>query len=90
MQTDVVVLAAGKGTRMHSKTAKVLHQLAGKPLIQHVLETAQTLNPRTLAVVIGHQGAEIQAALGATDGLADLVWVEQPQQLGTGHAVKLA
>ena len=90
MQTDVVVLAAGKGTRMHSKTAKVLHQLAGKPLIQHVLETAQTLNPRTLAVVIGHQGAEIQAALGATDELAELVWVEQPQQLGTGHAVKLA
>lgn len=59
MQTDVVVLAAGKGTRMNSKTAKVLHQLAGKPLLQYVLETAQTLNPRTLAVVIGHQGAEM-------------------------------
>ena len=62
MHTDVVVLAAGKGTRMQSNTAKVLHQLAGKSLIQHVLETARTLKPRKVAVVIGHQGTEVQSA----------------------------
>ncbi len=90
MHTDVVVLAAGKGTRMKSNTAKVLHQLAGKSLIQHVLETARTLKPRKVAVVIGHQGTEVQSALSAVDQPAEIVWVEQAEQLGTGHAVKLA
>lgn len=87
MQTDIVVLAAGKGTRMQSTTAKVLHHLAGKPLINHVIETAQQLNPRTIAVVIGHQGADVQTALAAQ---RNLTWVQQSEQLGTGHAVKLA
>ncbi|MEC8499933.1 MAG: NTP transferase domain-containing protein, partial [Pseudomonadota bacterium] len=90
MHTDVVVLAAGKGTRMQSNTAKVLHQLAGKSLIHHVLETARTLKPRKVAVVIGHQGTEVQSALSAVDQPAEIVWVEQAEQLGTGHAVKLA
>ena len=63
MHTDVVVLAAGKGTRMQSNTAKVLHQLAGKSLIHHVLETARTLKPRKVAVVIGIHSKAITAML---------------------------
>jgi bifunctional UDP-N-acetylglucosamine pyrophosphorylase/glucosamine-1-phosphate N-acetyltransferase len=90
MQTDIVVLAAGKGTRMQSNLAKVLHRLAGKPLINHVLDTARGLSPRNIAVVIGHQGSEVQAALKDLPQHPELVWVEQSQQLGTGHAVKLA
>jgi bifunctional UDP-N-acetylglucosamine pyrophosphorylase/glucosamine-1-phosphate N-acetyltransferase len=90
MQTDIVVLAAGKGTRMQSNLAKVLHRLAGKPLINHVLDTARGLSPRNIAVVIGHQGSAVQAALTDLPQHPDLVWVEQSKQLGTGHAVKLA
>lgn len=90
MQTDIVVLAAGKGTRMQSNLAKVLHRLAGKPLINHVLDTARGLRPRNIAVVIGHQGSEVRAALTDIPQTPELVWVEQSQQLGTGHAVKLA
>ena len=90
MPTDIVVLAAGKGTRMNSSLAKVLHPLAGEPMIQHVIQTAQRLEPRHIAVVIGHQGADVQAALTVQNGPASLIWVEQEQQLGTGHAVKLA
>ena len=70
---------------MRSQLAKVLHPLAGRPLIQHVVDAAQPLEPRTLAIVVGHQGDEVQACLG--DGP---VWVQQEEQLGTGHAVKLA
>lgn len=87
MQTDIVVLAAGKGSRMQSAIAKVLHHLAGKPLINHVIETAQQLNPRSISVVIGHQGVDVQTALAAQE---NLTWVQQSEQLGTGHAVKLA
>ena len=85
MNLDVVILAAGKGTRMRSNHAKVLHTLAGRSLVQHVVHTASTLQPARLAVVVGHQAAEVMAHLG--DGP---VWVQQAQQLGTGHAVRLA
>ncbi len=84
MNIDVVVLAAGKGTRMRSQLAKVLHPLAGKSLIRHVLDTARAIKPRDIAVVIGHQGDQVKAELG--DGLK---WVEQQEQRGTGHAVQL-
>ncbi len=85
MTLDVVILAAGKGTRMCSKHAKVLHTLAGRSLIQHVVNTTHTLQPSRLAVVVGHQAEEVKSHLG--DGP---VWVHQTEQLGTGHAVKLA
>ena len=62
MNLDVVILAAGKGTRMRSALAKVLHPLAGKPLLHHVIETAQALDPRSMTVVIGHQGEDVQSA----------------------------
>jgi len=85
MNLDVVILAAGKGTRMRSQHAKVLHSLAGSSLIEHVMRTAAELKPRSLAVVVGHAAQEVQAHVG--DGP---IWVQQTQQLGTGHAVKLA
>ena len=88
MPTDIVVLAAGKGTRMNSNIAKVLHPLAGRPLIHHVIGTAKRLQPRHIAVVIGHQGSEVRASFADDD--SGLLWVEQREQLGTGHAVKLA
>lgn len=85
MNLDVVILAAGKGTRMRSQQAKVLHRLAGRPLLQHVVDTANELKPDRMAIVVGHQAAEVQAAIGEQP-----VWVLQQEQLGTGHAVKLA
>ncbi len=84
MNTDVVVLAAGKGTRMRSDRAKVLHQLAGKSLLQHVLDTAQSVNPREIAVVVGHQAEQVQASIAPGP-----TWVMQEEQRGTGHAVQL-
>lgn len=83
---DVVVLAAGKGTRMYSDLPKVLHRLAGKPLLQHALDAARPLQPRSIVVVYGHGGEVVPTACGAPD----LAWALQEQQLGTGHAVQTA
>jgi bifunctional UDP-N-acetylglucosamine pyrophosphorylase/glucosamine-1-phosphate N-acetyltransferase len=87
---DVLILAAGLGTRMKSKTAKVLHQLGGKPLISHVCRTAATLGPRRVFVVVGHQADEVEKAVREElpDGLASFVL--QTKQLGTGDAVMAA
>src|SRR5215203_64698 len=87
---DVLILAAGLGTRMRSNLAKVLHQLDGRPLINHVCRTATALAPRKVYVVIGHQGEEVKSAvLEELDAEhAEFVW--QKQQLGTGHAVNAA
>ncbi len=82
----IVILAAGKGTRMKSDLPKVLHPLAGKPLISHVLATAEQLKPERVCVVYGH-GGEI---LPEVTGRDDLTWVRQEPQLGTGHAVQQA
>jgi bifunctional UDP-N-acetylglucosamine pyrophosphorylase/glucosamine-1-phosphate N-acetyltransferase len=80
----VVVLAAGKGTRMKSSRPKVLHALAGRPLIEHVLRAAAPLHAASTVVVVGHGADEVQHALS---GSADLQFVVQSPQLGTGHAV---
>ena len=80
---DIVILAAGKGTRMRSPLPKVLHTLAGKPMVQHVLETAQALNPARTHVVIGHGADQLREALAEHDVLFAL----QEEQKGTGHAV---
>jgi bifunctional UDP-N-acetylglucosamine pyrophosphorylase/glucosamine-1-phosphate N-acetyltransferase len=82
----VVVLAAGQGKRMHSALPKVLHPLAGRPLLAHVLDAARALKPRQILVVHGHGGEAVRAAF---DG-ARVEWVEQPRQLGTGHALAQA
>jgi bifunctional UDP-N-acetylglucosamine pyrophosphorylase/glucosamine-1-phosphate N-acetyltransferase len=83
---NVVILAAGQGIRMKSCHPKVLHPLAGKPLLGHVIDTARSLNPAKIIVVYGHGGEQVPKALASDD----LVWVEQAQQLGTGHAVEQA
>lgn len=86
MGIEIIILAAGQGTRMRSALPKVLHPLGGAPLLQHVIATAQTLNADAIHVVYGHGGEQVRAAL------ADMPvqWVEQAQQLGTGHAVAQA
>ena len=80
----VVVLAAGKGTRMKSGLPKVLHHAAGLPLIDHVLRTAASLRPASIVVVVGHEANQLQEALSGQPGLA---FVVQEPQLGTGHAL---
>lgn len=86
MALKVVILAAGKGTRMKSVLPKVLQPLAGKSLLAHVVATAKKLNPAEIIAVVGHQ-AELVKQEFAAEGL---VFVEQTEQLGTGHAVKQA
>lgn len=87
---DVLILAAGLGTRMRSNLAKVLHKLDNRPLINHVCRTATALAPRKVYVVIGHQGEDVKSAvLEELDSEhAEFVW--QKEQLGTGHAVNAA
>jgi bifunctional UDP-N-acetylglucosamine pyrophosphorylase / glucosamine-1-phosphate N-acetyltransferase len=87
MSLEVVVLAAGHGTRMRSKLPKALHDLAGRPLLDHVLGTARALQPDRIHVVIGYGAEQVRSAFAAA---ADLRWVEQHERLGTGHAVAQA
>jgi bifunctional UDP-N-acetylglucosamine pyrophosphorylase/glucosamine-1-phosphate N-acetyltransferase len=83
MKLSVVILAAGSGTRMQSKLPKVLHQLGGKPLLEHVIDTVEQLGPDAIYVVYGHMGEVVKNALSHRN----VHWVEQKERLGTGHAV---
>jgi len=83
---NVAILAAGQGKRMHSALPKVLHPLAGRPLIAHVLAAARALAPRAIVVVIGHGGEVVQAAVGAPD----LRFAKQDPPRGTGDATRAA
>jgi bifunctional UDP-N-acetylglucosamine pyrophosphorylase/glucosamine-1-phosphate N-acetyltransferase len=83
MTTRLIVLAAGKGTRMKSAMPKVLHALAGRPLLAHVLDTGMTLNPASITVVIGHGAEQVRQAISHP-----VNWALQSEQLGTGHAVR--
>ena len=83
---NVVILAAGKGTRMHSNLPKVLHQVADIPLLAHVVNTARSLEPDRILVVHGHGAEAVRQAISGSD----LLWVHQAEQLGTGHAVQQA
>ncbi|MCS0582992.1 bifunctional UDP-N-acetylglucosamine diphosphorylase/glucosamine-1-phosphate N-acetyltransferase GlmU [Massilia pinisoli] len=89
---NVVILAAGMGKRMQSALPKVLHPLAGKPLLQHVIDTARGLNPSKLCVIYGHGGAAVPSAVQAWsfDGGVAIDTALQEPQLGTGHAVMQA
>jgi len=95
---DVMILAAGLGTRMKSDRAKVLHELAGKPLISYAVRAALGVKPDRLIVIVGHQAAEVEAAVrrepstGTIDAgnTPELVFVYQAEQRGTGHAVLAA
>jgi len=83
MNLHVVILAAGQGTRMRSSLPKVLHPVAGKPMLGHVIDCARALSPQRIHVVIGHGAEQVKQQLDAPD----LNWVMQHEQLGTGHAV---
>jgi bifunctional UDP-N-acetylglucosamine pyrophosphorylase / glucosamine-1-phosphate N-acetyltransferase len=90
---DVVIMAAGKGTRMKSRLPKVLHLLAGRALLVHVVDTAVQLSARQVVVISGHGAAEVEAALAPAPGSSPafhLSFVRQEPQLGTGHAVQQA
>ncbi|HKQ59929.1 MAG TPA: bifunctional UDP-N-acetylglucosamine diphosphorylase/glucosamine-1-phosphate N-acetyltransferase GlmU [Candidatus Polarisedimenticolaceae bacterium] len=82
----VLVLAAGQGKRLRSKTIKLLHAVAGRPMIAHVLDVARSLRPRRVITVVGHQAEQLRSALGEQGG----EFVLQREQRGTGHAVLLA
>ncbi len=85
MAIRAIVLAAGKGTRMKSAMPKVLHRLAGKPLLGHVLDTVSSLGPASMTVVIGHGSDQVKDTITHT-----VNWAMQTEQLGTGHAVQQA
>ncbi|ASM96315.1 TPA: bifunctional UDP-N-acetylglucosamine diphosphorylase/glucosamine-1-phosphate N-acetyltransferase GlmU [Vibrio vulnificus] len=86
MKFSAVILAAGKGTRMYSNMPKVLHTLAGKPMVKHVIDTCTGLGAQNIHLVYGHGGDQMQAALAEEP----VNWVLQAEQLGTGHAVDQA
>ncbi len=86
MMLDIVILAAGKGTRMKSNTPKVMHSIAGIPMLGHVLDCARSLGDAELNVVIGHGAEQVKQQFRASD----VNFVEQLEQLGTGHAVQQA
>jgi len=87
---DVVIMAAGKGTRMKSRLPKVLQRLAGVPLVQHVLNTAAQLNARSAVVITGHGADQVEPLVLAPGQLLAVQCVRQEPQLGTGHAVQQA
>lgn len=87
MGISIVVLAAGEGKRMRSERPKIVHPLAGTPLLAHVLDTARALSPERLVAVVGHGAEQVRSAIGEAP---DLTWVTQAQRLGTGHAVAQA
>ena len=84
MALNVVIMAAGKGTRMKSELPKVLHKLAGTSLLQHVLAAAAQLGQTRTVVITGHGAEQVEAVAGASGAL----FVRQQPQLGTGHAVQ--
>lgn len=86
MGLEAIILAAGQGTRMRSKRAKVLHTLAGKPLVTRLAETTASLNPDALHIVVGHQAEQVSAAVAHLDAQCHL----QAEQKGTGHAFGIA
>ncbi|CAH9019930.1 bifunctional UDP-N-acetylglucosamine diphosphorylase/glucosamine-1-phosphate N-acetyltransferase GlmU [Candidatus Nitrosacidococcus sp. I8] len=83
MSVSIIILAAGQGTRMRSQLPKVLHKLAGQPLLSHIVTKVRQLTPKQIIIVYGHGGALVSNAIKGDD----ITWVQQKEQLGTGHAV---
>lgn len=88
MDIQTIILAAGKGSRMKSELPKVLHQLAGKPLLQHVIDSCQSMGATHSHIVIGHGAEQVENTVKG--GSIELSFAKQTEQLGTGHAVKMA
>jgi bifunctional UDP-N-acetylglucosamine pyrophosphorylase / glucosamine-1-phosphate N-acetyltransferase len=87
---DVVILAAGKGTRMYSSKPKVLHAVGGKSMLEHVIDAGRAMNSRSTHVVVGYGADQIKAHFENGPKQSGLLWASQDQQLGTGHAVQQA
>ena len=85
-QLNIVILAAGKGTRMHSNTPKVLHEVGARPILGYVIDCAKALKPHKIIVVYGYGGETVKQAFAHEE----IVWVHQAEQHGTGHAVQQA
>jgi len=86
MSLEIIILAAGQGTRMRSALPKVLHPVGGRPMLAHVIDTARQLEPSAIHVVYGHGGEQVRACIDDES----IHWVKQERQLGTGHAVEQA
>ncbi|MCK5188534.1 MAG: NTP transferase domain-containing protein, partial [Methylococcales bacterium] len=86
MNIKTIILAAGQGTRMRSSKPKVLHQIANRSLLQHVYDTSSQLENNSIVIIYGHGGELVKQDLQALDAN----WIEQKEQLGTGHAVQQA
>src|SRR5437867_1474501 len=86
-EVHVVILAAGQGTRMKSRLPRVLHSVAGKPLIEHVLRIAETVSPSTVTLIVGHGGDTLRSFVGDRPKISFAV---QEPQLGTAHALQQA
>jgi len=85
MQIAIVIMAAGKGTRLKSRRPKVLHQIGGRALVEHVIAAAaHVVEPKDIFVIIGHEAEQVRAALSATG----VRFVVQAEQRGTGHAIQ--
>jgi len=84
MKLQVIILAGGQGTRMRSNRPKVLHELAGMPILERIINTATSLEPDKTFVVVGHHASQVKQALSHCAP----IWVEQTEQLGTGHALQ--
>ena len=86
LKLNIVILAAGKGTRMHSNKPKVLHEIGSKPILGHVIDCAKALNPQKIIIVYGFGGKIVREAFAHEN----IIWVNQAEQKGTGHAVQQA
>lgn len=84
MKINTIILAAGKGTRMRSALPKILHKIADKPLLQHVYDMSRQLENNSIKIVYGHGAERVRETLSSLDA----IWIEQKEQLGTGHAVQ--
>ena len=86
MSLSVVILAAGKGTRMCSALPKVLHKIADKPMVQHVIDTVKGIGAENIHLIYGHGGEQMLDTIKEDN----LNWIKQSEQLGTGHAMQIA
>ncbi len=92
MSLEIIILAAGKGKRMHSSLPKVLHKVANRPMLEHVITTASSLSPKAIHIVVGHMAQKVEQMIDSLDdSLKSIIKVSlQKEQLGTGHAVSCA
>ena len=84
---EAVILAAGKGTRIHSQLPKVLHTIGSKPMLAHVIDSAESAGARKIHIIVGNDGEQVKAQILNAASQVEVTWVIQKEQLGTAHAV---